>query len=114
MLEHLNVYQISITESLKTAREREYFRYYQIAFRELSEMIKTDAEAIIAQRQKFTTIDIGVLAIKYNLAFKVCCEFLEKLAILPTGTYQKIRERKNFNVRDIFAAARKRREELGN
>lgn len=104
----LTEHQIKLTEHLKTARNKEYFKYYEMVFDDLSQPIKLDAANIIQDRQRFTCIDIAALAIKYNLAFKPCCEFLEKLEVLPQGTYSKIQRRKNFKVADAFAAAKER------
>lgn len=106
--QNLTEHQITLTESLKTTRGKEYMRFYRLVFESLSGQIKTDATAILENYHKFTAVNIAEIAIKYNLGFKPCCEFLEKLKILPQGTYDRLRFQKDFKVGNIFATARKR------
>lgn len=104
----LTEYQRTLTECLKSARGKQYMRFYRLVFENLSEHIRTDATTIIKNHHKFTAVNIAEIAIKYNLGFKTCCEFLEKLKILPQGTYDRLRFQKGFKVGNIFAAAKKK------
>lgn len=105
---NLTEYQRNLTESLKTARGKEYMRFYRLVFENLSEDIRIDATAIVENHHKFTAVNIAEIAIKYNLGFKPCCEFLETLKILPQGTYDRLKFQTGFKVGNIFAVAKKK------
>jgi hypothetical protein len=107
-LDYLDEHQVKLTEALKILRGSEYLKHYHKVFAELSGVIQSDAIAIIEKQGKFTPVDIAEIALKYNLCFKPCCEFLEKLEVLRRGSYEKMKDRKNFKVRDLLAAAKER------
>lgn len=103
---YLTPEQIELTEQLKGLWGIEYIRHSAKIYDSLADVIKNDAELIIKNYGKFSSIDIATIALKYNLNFKLACEFLEELEILRPGTYDKINRDKIFSVKKAMDAAK--------
>ncbi len=54
------------------------------------------------QIKNISILDVGRLALKYDLNFKATCEWLEESRIIPTGTHDKIK--RQVNVKEIYEA----------
>lgn len=103
-LDYLTSEQIELTEQLKSLKGADYYNHSIKIYDSLADAIKKDAELITQENgNKFFSVDIATIALKYNLNFKLACEFLEKMEILKPGTSARPR---NFKVSEAMDAAR--------
>lgn len=80
----------TLTQQLKTARGKRYYDILKQVIAARGDDIVRDARAAIAANDgKLTAVDVGVLAVRYDLNLKATWEWLEECRVLPTGTYDK-------------------------
>lgn len=106
--DYLTPKQIQLTEHLKGLRGADYYNHSIKVYNSLSESIEYSVKLIIENHGKLSSIDIATIALKYNINFKLSCEFLEKLGVLRLGTYNKISAGKTFSIGDAMDAARQK------
>jgi hypothetical protein len=56
--------------------------------------------------EALTPVTVGILALRYGLNYKACCEWLEECRILPAGTYDRIAD--GLKIKDILTEAHNR------
>ena len=94
LMRQVEEYEMTLTEKLKVARGKGYFTVLKAILAECGQQMADDARDTINQNEgKYTTLDIGKLAVKYDLNFKATCEWLEESQVIPTGTYIRLKER---------------------
>ncbi len=76
-----------------------------------SEALHERAQEISAQQGKFTIIDLAQVSLEFGLSFKLTAEFLEDLGILPTETYDRLKDSHGYRVATYLDAARERAEQ---
>jgi hypothetical protein len=99
----------ALTEQLRHARGKRYYDILRLVLADVGALIVTDARAVIASTGTLTTLDIGVLSVRYDLNYKATVEWLEENQVLPTGTYEKMLDSglgTRLKVGEILAAAR--------
>jgi hypothetical protein len=70
-----------------------YTREFKRLFRELRSPITQDFEQIVKSNGRFTPKDLGDLCIKYLLPVTVMDDFLSGYHLLPSGTWDRLRDR---------------------
>lgn len=105
---YLTAEEKELTERLKILRGSRYHSHKGRVYEALGDEIKIEAQKTIWQTGKFSSIDIAIIALKFNLSFKVACEFLEKLGILKPGTTDRLDKYKNFTVTEVMDAGREK------
>jgi len=81
------------TEKLRTARGPEWVRLIRVVFDDVAPRLAADAKAILDATGALTAMDVLRLSKKHDIIPKYAFEWLEEKAVLPTGTYQKLRDR---------------------
>ncbi|MGG6267101.1 hypothetical protein ACQ4M3_13120 [Leptolyngbya sp. AN03gr2] len=92
------------SEALKTARGKRFVALLKQVYTESAPELAASAQAIIEAQGKLTIVDVGVLALQFNLQLKHASEFLEEQGVLPCGTYDRLKAR-NLKVSDIMRRA---------
>lgn len=99
-----------LTEKLRHTRGKGYYTVLQAILADIGPQLAADAVAILAESGgKMTVYNVGCLAVKYDLNFKATCEWLEESRVIPTGTYQRLKER-GLKAREVFEAVAARQE----
>jgi hypothetical protein len=93
-----------LTDKLRVTRGKGYYTVLKQILAECGQQIIDDAN-IIKATGKLTVLDIGRLAVKYDLNLKATAEWLEENRALPTGTYQRLLDR-GLKAREILEAAK--------
>lgn len=93
-----------LTEKLKVTRGKGYYTILKAILADCGQQILDDANAIKATG-KLTVLDVGKLAVKYDLNFKATCEWLEENRVLPAGSYQRLIDR-GLKAREVLEAAK--------
>lgn len=70
-----------------------YYEELRAILAEIGPALKADAEAMRDDAGKLTVRALCQLALKYTLNVKATCEALEDMRILPTGTYDGLKDR---------------------
>lgn len=70
-----------------------YYAELKHIYREITEDVKADVDAIHAEGRKITVRDLLLLALKYELNVKAMADLLEELRIVPFGRYDDLRNR---------------------
>lgn len=83
----------SLTEQLKKARGKHFVLLLKQVYADLSPDLAEQALIIIKETGKLTPTDVGVLALRFNLQLKHTFEFLEEQNVLPSGTYDRLKDR---------------------
>lgn len=102
-------HQSGKAQDLKHARGHRYGELIRESYEELSPLLVIDANEMIKAEGKLSIVDVGTLAIRYNLHLKYACEFLEWQKMLPTGTYERLKDR-GLIVERVLIEARERME----
>jgi hypothetical protein len=92
-----------MTNQLQGLRGQAYYSRLKAILAECGQQMALDAHNIKRDTGKFTVVDIGRLARRYELNYKATCEWLEESGVLRTGTYDYILDG-GIRVRDIMAA----------
>lgn len=75
-------------------RGQAYVREYKRLLEELRSPIKKEFDSIVKAQGKFTPIDLGVIANKFQLPVTVTDEFLADIVSrYPSGTWQRLQDR---------------------
>lgn len=69
-----------------------YYDELRSVLAEIGPQLKADAETAKKERGKITPADLCRWALKYTLNVKATTEALEDMRILPTGTYDRMRD----------------------
>jgi len=101
------------TNKLKVTRGKGYFTVLKTILAECGQQMVNDAKGTIQVEGKFTVLDIGKLAIKYDLNFKATCEWLEESMIIPAGTYIRLKKRGLKATKVLEAAAQPNKQNPG-
>jgi hypothetical protein len=72
--------------------------------------LQARAQAIAKQRGKFTIVDLAQTSLEFGLSFKLTAEFLEELGVLPTGTYDRLKDSRGYRVATFLEAVKERAE----
>lgn len=87
---------------------------YGTAVREVwaiaSASLRDRAQEISSERGKFTIVDLAQVSLEFGLSFKLTAEFLEELEVLPTGTYDRLKDLRGYRVSTFLEAATERAE----
>lgn len=94
-----------LTEKLKVTRGKGYYTVLKQILAECGQAIADDARAITAETGQLNAVDIGRLALRYDLNFKATCEWLEDSRILPAGTHGRLM-RAGIKPGEVFEAVR--------
>lgn len=105
---YLTAEEEELTERLKILRGAKHHSFKLKVYDALADAIKIEAHQIIWKDSKFSSIDIAAIALKFNLSFKVACEFLEKLGILKPGTFDRLDKYKSFTITEVMDAGREK------
>jgi len=100
----INDSDLELTEKLKAARGKQFLVLLDMAIDKIGPYLQAE---IKKRNGKVTVLDIAQLSVSYNLHFKTCTEMLEKLKILPTGTFLSLKDR-GLNVKKVMAEAAKK------
>jgi hypothetical protein len=101
--------QIQATGINKT-RGQAYGRAVRQVWAITSEALRERAQEITAARGNFTIVDLAQTSLEFGLSFKLTAEFLEELEVLPTGTYDRLKDSRGYRVTKYLDAARERAE----
>jgi hypothetical protein len=72
--------------------------------------LRARAQEITVEQGKFTIVDLAQVSLEFGLSFKLTTEFLEELEVLPTGTYNRLKDSRGYRVTNYLEAARERAE----
>jgi hypothetical protein len=75
-----------------------------------STALRERAQEITAERGKFTIVNLAQTSLEFGLSFKLTAEFLEELEVLPTVTYDRLKDSRGYRVTKYLDAARERAE----
>lgn len=95
-----------LTDKLRTLRGKAYHTLLKTILDECGQQIVQEARVIIVGSGRLAPVDIGALAIKYDLNFRATCEWLEESQVIPTGVYDRLIER-GLRVSEVLAAVSK-------
>jgi hypothetical protein len=101
--------QIQATGINKT-RGPAYGKAVQEVWAIASTVLRARAQAIAKERGKFTIVDLAQTSLEFGLSFKITAEFLEELGVLPTGTYDRLKDSRGYRVATFLDAAKERAE----
>lgn len=90
---------MTVQEKLQIYRGKAYGLAVREAWFLYSEKIKKDCQVFI-ENQHVDVVCIYSLSVKYDLSFKITCEFMEELGVLSTGTYDDLRNR-GLRIKDV-------------
>lgn len=94
-----------LTDQLKTARGKRYYDILKLILVDVGPQIVADAQQIAIDTGKLTVLDIGRMAVKYDLNYRATCEWLEESRVLPAGAYQRLKDN-GLKVGEVLAAAK--------
>ena len=92
-----------LTESLKTARGQRFGSLLKQTYAVLGPRLANSARAIKQETGKITPVDVGGLALQFNLCLKHAFDFLEDVQdqVLPSGTYDRLKDR-GLKAKELF------------
>lgn len=96
------------TDRLKVSRGKGYYTVLRLVLAEIGQAMLDDARAIKAERGGISLLDIGRLAVRYDLNLKATMEWLAEGSqghIIPTGAYDMCVDG-GMKARQVLEAAR--------
>jgi hypothetical protein len=84
--------EFEMQHRLSGLRGSAYVREFKRLLEELRSPITKDFKQIVESNGKFTPKDLGGLCIKYLLPVTVMDDFLNGYDLLPSGTWDRLRE----------------------
>ncbi len=95
-----------LTEKLKHCRGKGYYTVLKAIIRDIGPCINSTFDEMMLRNGGISTVDLGYIALIYNLNMKATIEWLEESEKLPTGTYDKIFIDHKVKVSKVYEAAR--------
>ncbi|NJM74686.1 MAG: hypothetical protein HC852_01665 [Acaryochloridaceae cyanobacterium RU_4_10] len=92
-----------LTEALKTARGQRFGSLLKQTYALLGPRLTNSAREIKQQTGKLTPTDVGGLALQFSLCLKHTFDFLEDDRVLPSGTYDRLKDR-GLKAKEVFKA----------